>query len=136
MRIKMARCVGPESTVPLLFYHLNPLTTSLSTLHTILYPSFLLNTGIRRSRALAKYKSRTSEKITLTHAKSNHSVSQSSPSRPIISPKAELVQLLVDHCSAFAGEESLAAVDEGGWEALCKHARDGGCSRCAVAGGR
>ena len=31
-----------------------------------LYPSFLLNTGIRRNCALAKYKSRTSEKITLT----------------------------------------------------------------------
>ena len=44
---------------------LNPLDYQLNYAAHHLYPSFLLITGIRRNRALAKYNSRTSEKITL-----------------------------------------------------------------------
>ena len=54
--------VGNNNLLPL-----NPLDYQLIYAARHLYPSFLLITGIRRNRALAKYNSRTSEKTTLTH---------------------------------------------------------------------
>src|SRR5258708_7115183 len=63
--IPRVRLYGPRYSVwsQLNLLPLNHLDYQLIYAAHHLYPSFLLYTGIRRNRALAKYNSRTSEKI-------------------------------------------------------------------------